>query len=217
MYCRLQLEWKYVTTHEKRDLPPHLVSLYNKPKCLKNWSQVKIQITLVLWTTILCLPCGEVSTVIRTLVCPGEAFTFHDCELFKAVIHCVQWRCGHVMSTVAMATGTTASRILEKTILSKSFIKQSYHLECMFLSLGWHWKGAKKWKKPETVVLTSSGRGHTSMTSCINGVKCGIRRCLLDNDYKQSNVFFSAKWFAGGTHAYRDPYQKSLPRSCMTL
>ena len=149
MYCRLQLEWKYVTTHEKRDLPPHLVGLYNKPKCSKNWSQVKIQITLVLWTTILCLPCGEVSTVMRTLVCPGEVFPFHDCELFEAVIHCVQRRCGHVMSTVAMATGTTASRILEKTILSKSFIKQSYNLECMFLSLGWHWKGAKKRKKPE--------------------------------------------------------------------
>ena len=29
----------------------------------------------------------------------------------------------------------------------KSVIKQSYCLECMFLWLGWHWKGAKKQKK----------------------------------------------------------------------
>ena len=152
----------YVTAHEKRDLPRHLVVLCNKPKCSKNWSRVKIQITLVLWTTILCLPCGEVTTVMRALVCPGEAFTFHDCELFEAVIHCVQRRCGHVTSTVTMAMGTAASRILKKTILPKSFIKQSYHLERVFLSLGWHWKGVKKRKKTETIVSIRSGRGHTS-------------------------------------------------------
>ena len=53
---------------------------------------------------------------------------------------------------------------------------QSYRLERMFLSLGWHWKGAKKRKKPETVVSTSSGRGHTSCDFMhkINGVKCGM-------------------------------------------
>ena len=40
-------------------------------------------------TTILYLPCGEVTTVMRALVCPGEVFTFHHCELFEAVIHCL--------------------------------------------------------------------------------------------------------------------------------
>ena len=44
----------------------------------------------------------------------------------------------------------------------KSIIKKRYCLEHTFLWLGWHWKGAKKWNKLETVVLTSSGRGHTS-------------------------------------------------------
>ena len=36
-------------------------------------------------------PCGEVTTVMRTLICPEEVFTFHHCELFEAVIHCIQW------------------------------------------------------------------------------------------------------------------------------
>ena len=47
-------------------------------------------------------------------------------------------------------------------VFPKSIIKQSYHLECTFLWLGWHWKGAKKRKRLETVVSTSSGHGHTS-------------------------------------------------------
>ena len=47
-----------------------------------------------------------VSTVMRSLICQGEVFTFNYCELFKAVIHCVQRKCGHATSTVAMAMGT---------------------------------------------------------------------------------------------------------------
>ena len=151
----------YVTAHEKRDLPPHLVILCNKPKCSKNWSQVKIQITLVLWTTILCLPCGKVSTIMRALVCPGEAFTFHNWAV---------WSCHSLHTTEAWSrdvnchygNGNCSFTNIRKTILLKSFIKQSYRLEHMLLSLGWHWKGTKKRKKLETVVSTSSGHGHTS-------------------------------------------------------
>ena len=39
------------------------------------------------------------------LVCPGEMFTFYHCELFEAVIYCVQLRCGHATSTVASYPG----------------------------------------------------------------------------------------------------------------
>ena len=60
----------------------------------------------------------------------------------------------------------------QTAVAPKRVIKQSYRLERTFLWLGWL----------EMVVLTSSGRGHRSVTLCINRVTCGIRRCLLNND-----------------------------------
>ena len=85
------------------------------------------------------------------------------------------------------------------TVPHKSNLKESYCLECVFLWLERHWKGAKKLKKPEMVISTRSGRDHMSVSLCINRVTYGIRRCLLNNDYQQSNAFFSAQCFAGGT------------------
>ena len=121
---------------------------------------MKIQVTLVSWSAILCQPCGEVTTVMHALVCPGEAFTFHHCELFEVIIaynRSEVWSCDvncHYGNRNCSFTNTWT------TVSLKSVIMQSYHLKSTFLCLGWHWKGAKKWKKLETVVLTSSGRGH---------------------------------------------------------
>ena len=67
------------------------------------------------------------------------------------------WSCA--TSTVAMAMGTAASQIL-KQLFQRSVIKQSFHIKHI-LWLGWHWKGAKKWKMPETTISTNGGHGHT--------------------------------------------------------
>ena len=82
----------------------------------------------------------------------------------------------------------------------KSIIKQSYRLECTFHRLGWHWKGAKKQKTPETALNKQWAWPYTSCDFVHKQHHVySMQRYLLDNDYQQSNVLFSAQCFAGGT------------------
>ena len=118
----------------------------------------------------------------------------------RSIYFSPQWavQSGHSLCTMEMwshdvncryGNGNFSFMNTRMAVSPKSVIKQSYHLERTFLWLGWHWKGAKKRKKLEMVISTSSGHGHTSVTLCINRVMCGMQIYVLNNDYQQSNAF----------------------------
>ena len=70
-----------------------------------------------------------------------------------------------MVSTVTMAKGTAASRILKQLSHQKRY-KARTRVSLVRMAL----KGAVKRKMPKTAVSTSGGLGHIAMTLCINGV-----------------------------------------------
>ena len=101
----------------------------------------------------------------------------------------------HTWSFYAMATGTAAWM----AVSLKNIIKQSYRLERTFLWLGWHWKGAKKQKKLETVISTSSGCGHTSCDFVHKWSYVWYMEMLTRQWLSTIKRVFSAQCFARGT------------------